>query len=283
MVRRTALSLLLAICIAVSGSALIGWTNTAHLLGQQMLQLRISYVAALAFRIDRLAARFRLGHDQYALAMFMKERADQTDPLPEEFRWLRGEYQNEAIDLFEAYTSTDNLKVSQSRASAGLLIWLINPFEPSPRAEKLLRESINLGGPKISGDRSQPLKEPYRYYLLAHFLFIRGKETEDQAALREAIFWNDTLLRDMRNGKTLDPMWLEQCGDINAALQRWLSAEACYRESIVVWSQQPADDGNLVRAKLVPILRILNKTAEADAMQAHLDNQPKPEQPFGFH
>jgi hypothetical protein len=77
-------------------------------------------------------------------------------------------------------------------------------------------------------------------------------------------------------------VWLEQCGDINAALQRWQIAEACYKDSIVAYSQNPIDIGNLVRAKLVPILRILNKTAEADAMQAHLDNQPKPEPPFGF-
>jgi len=281
-VRRVALGLLLAAFVAGGGSAYLGWSDTAHYLGQQMLQVRLNYAAAIAFRIDRLAARIRMGKDQYALAMFMKERADQTDPLPEGFRWLRDEYNNQAIDLFEAYTSADNLKVSESRASAGLLIWLNNPFQPSPRAERLLRESIELERQKNPDDPADQLKEPWRYYLLAHFLLIRGKETEDQAALKEAILWNETLLRNMRNGKTLDPMWLEQCGDINAALQRWQIAEACYKESIVVWSRQPLDNGNLVRAKLVPILRILNKTAEADAMQTHLDNQPKPEPPFGF-
>ncbi len=280
--RRVALGLLLAVFVAGGGSAYLGWSDTAHYLGQQMLQVRLNYAAAVAFRIDRLAARIRMGKDQYALAMFMKERADQKDPLPEEFRWLRDEYNNQAIDLFEAYTSADNLKVSESRASAGLLIWLNNPFQPSPRAERLLRESIELERQKNPDDPADQLKEPWRYYLLAHFLFIRGKETEDQAALKEAILWNETLLRNMRNGKTLDPMWLEQCGDINAALQRWQIAEACYKESIVVWSRQPLNNGNLVRDKLVPILRILNKTAEADAMQAHLEPQPKPEPPFGL-
>jgi hypothetical protein len=281
-VRRAALSLLLIISTALGGAAYLVWSDTAHHYGLQLLQLRLHYTAAVAFRIDRLAAHIRTGHDQYALAMFMKERADQTTPLNDEFRWLRLEYYDQAIILFESYSSTDTSKVSESRASAGLLIWLNNQFEPSPRAEKLLRESIRLRGLKNPKDPKEQSKEPYRYYLLAHFLFIRGKETRDQPALEEAILWNETLLRDMRDSKTLDPMWLEQCGDINAALQRWQIAEACYKESIVAYSQNPIDIGNLVRAKLVPILRILNKTAEADAMQAHLDNQPKPEPPFGF-
>lgn len=280
--RRAAISLLLIISSTIGGAAYLGWSDTAHHYGLQLLQMRLHYAAAVAFRIDRLAAHIRTGHDQYALAMFMKERAAETTPLNDEFRWLRDEYHNEAISLFESYTSTDTSKVSESRAAAGLLIWMDNDLEPSPRAETLLRESIKLGGLKNPKDPKERLKEPYRYYLLAHFLFIRGKETRDQSALEEAILWNEILLRDMRNGKTLDPVWLEQCGDINAALQRWQIAEACYKDSIVAYSQNPIDIGNLVRAKLVPILRILNKTAEADAMQAHLDNQPKPEPPFGF-